>query len=141
MSFTLWANNSSSEGPAETVVGGGGCVTVMRAVASCVPPEPLAVSRYVVESAGETDCVPLGCTAPIPSMETSVALLVCQVSVADCPFWIVFGSTEIDAVGDAVGGGGGGGGGAAFFLQAPNIMMAPKATTSVNHFMRCCITI
>ena len=39
----------------------------------------------VAESVGETCCVPLGCTAPMPSMETSVALVVCQVRVADCP--------------------------------------------------------
>jgi hypothetical protein len=46
----------------------------------------------------------------------------------------------MEAVGAGGGGGGGGGGGAAFFLQAPNIMTAPKATTSVNHFMRWCFT-
>src|SRR5438132_11044421 len=53
---------------------------------------------------------------------------------------MVFGSTEIDAVGAGGGGGGGGGGGAAFFLQAPSIMTALKASTSVNHFMRWCFT-
>src|SRR5437016_636507 len=53
---------------------------------------------------------------------------------------MVFGSTEIEAVGAGGGGGGGGGGGAAFFLQAPSIMTALKASTSVNHFMRWCFT-
>ena len=71
----------------------------------------------------------------MPSMETSVALLVCQVSEADWPFSMVLGLTEIEAVGDAGGGGGGGGGGATFFLQAPSISTAPSATTSANHFM------
>src|SRR5579864_3256925 len=52
-----------------------------------------------------------------------------------------FGSTDIDAVGDAGGGGGGGGGGAAFFLQAPSIITAPSATTRANHFMRWCFTL
>src|SRR5258708_823824 len=51
-----------------------------------------------------------------------------------------FGVTAIEAVGVGAGGGGGGGGGATFFLQAPSVMIAPRMTTSVNHFMRCCFT-
>src|SRR5579864_420125 len=77
----------------------------------------------------------------MPSIVTSVAFVVCQESVADCPFCMEFGSTEIDAVGDAGGGGGGGGGGAAFFLQAPSIITTPSATTRANHFMRSCFTL
>src|ERR1700757_381218 len=70
----------------------------------------------------------------MPSMETSVALLVCQVSDADCPACMVFGLTEIEAVGAGGGGGGGGGGGVAFFLQAPSMIMALKASIKKNHF-------
>jgi hypothetical protein len=64
-----------------------------------------------------------------------VAFVVCQVSVVDMPLSMLFGFAEIEAVGDGGGGGGGGGGGAAFFLQAPNIMMAPKMNTRVTHFI------
>ena len=56
-----------------------------RAVACCVPPAPFAVKVYVVESDGVTDCDPLACTAPTPSMLTSVAFVVCQLSVVACP--------------------------------------------------------
>src|SRR5260370_16625879 len=68
------------------------------------------------------------------SMETSVALEVCQVSVADCPFSMVSGLTEMDAVGEAAGGGGGGGGGAVFLWQAPSTMTALSATTVATDF-------
>src|SRR5215470_17853532 len=71
----------------------------------------------------------------MPSMLTSVALVVCQVSVVDMPLSIEFGLAEIDAVGAGGGGGGGGGGGACFFLQAPNIMMAPRMNTRAVHFI------
>src|ERR1022692_377883 len=73
----------------------------------------------------------------MPSMETSVALEVCHVRVADCPFSIVSGLTEIAAVGDAGGGGGGGGGGAAFFAQAPSIRIAARAMTVASGFKIC----
>lgn len=92
----------------------------------------------MVESVGLTDCDPLACTAPMPSIETSVAFEVCQLSVADCPAWIVSGLTEIEAVGDGGGGGGGGGGGAAFFLHAPNIRTAHNAITVASVFTACC---
>jgi len=72
-------------------------------------------------------------------MLTSVALVVCQVRVVDMPFSTLFGLAEIDAVGDG-GGGGGGGGGAGFFLQAPNIMIAPRMNTRVVHFTFECFT-
>ena len=70
----------------------------------------------------------------MPSMETSVALDVCQLRVEDCPGCMVSGLTEIDAVGIAGGGGGGGGGGAAFFLQAPSIRIALNATKVATDF-------
>src|SRR5689334_16154206 len=70
----------------------------------------------------------------MPSMLTSVALVVCQVSVAVCPLSIEFGLAESDAVGAGGGGGGGGGGVGGCFLQAPNIMIAPRMNTRVAHF-------
>src|SRR3954469_22465833 len=93
-----------------------------------------------MESVGETLWDPFGCTAPIPSMETSVALLVCQVSEADWPAWIVFGFTEIEAVGAGAGGGAGGGGGAAFLPHAPRVISAASARTNKNHFELNCFT-
>jgi hypothetical protein len=63
----------------------------------------------------------------MPSTETSVALLVCQVSEADWPASIELGFTEMEAVGAAGGGGGGGGGGVAFLPQAPNVNSALRA--------------
>src|ERR1035438_472402 len=55
---------------------------------------------------------------------------------------MLFGFTEIEAVGAAAagGGGGGGGGGATFFLHAPSIMRPLSATISRNHFNLCCFT-
>src|SRR5437588_889106 len=67
-------------------------------------------------------------------METSVALEVCQVSVADCPFSTVSGLTDIDAVGDGAGGGAGGGGGAVFLWQAPSAITALRANTVATDF-------
>src|SRR5258705_13209461 len=69
----------------------------------------------------------------MPSMLTSVAFMVSHVRVVDPPLSTVFGLALSDAVGFAAGGGGGGGGGATFFLQAPNVMMALKANTSMIH--------
>ena len=62
----------------------------------------------------------------MPSMLTSVALVVCQVNVVESPLLMELGLADSDAVGAAGGGGGGGGGGATFFLQAPSIMIAPR---------------
>src|SRR6478609_9308282 len=134
MSFTFWANICSSviEDVGAGGGGGGGAFTVTRAVALCVPPAPLAVSVYVVDSAGVTCCVPLGCTAPIPSMPTSVALLVCQVSVVDCPLSIVSGLALNEAVGAAGAGGGGGGGGGCFLWHAPRNRIPPSANTRAD---------
>ena len=89
-----------------------------------------------MESLGVTCCDPPACTAPMPSMETSVALEVCQVRVADWPGWMVSGLTEMEAVGDGGGGGGGGGGGAAFFLQAPSMRIALSATAVATDFKK-----
>jgi hypothetical protein len=73
-------------------------------------------------------------------MLTSVALLVCHVKVVDPPLSTVVGLALMEAVGAAGGGGGGGGGGATFFLQAPNIITAPRANTRNIHFILCCFT-
>src|SRR5579863_1532756 len=77
----------------------------------------------------------------MPSIETSVALLVCHVNDAEPPAWIVFGSTEIEAVGAGGGGGGGGGGGAAFFPHAPSVRRAPSAIINRIHFILSCFTL
>src|SRR5258708_39581739 len=53
---------------------------------------------------------------------------------------MVFGSTEIEAVGAAGGGGGGGGGGTAFFPQAPSVNKAPRAQMRRSHFIFCVFT-
>src|SRR5208283_4364936 len=75
----------------------------------------------------------------MPSMETSVALDVCHVRVADWHVWMVSGLTEMEAVGDGGGGGGGGGGGAAFFLQAPSIRIALNAIMVASVLTVCCV--
>src|SRR6202035_983388 len=76
----------------------------------------------------------------MPSMLTSVASVVCQVSVGACPFSTVLGLAVSDAVGAAGGGGGGGGGGGVFLWQAPKNRIAPNANTRVIHFILCCFT-
>src|SRR5579864_3696601 len=78
----------------------------------------------------------------MPSIVTSVALVVCHVKDADWPAWIEFGFTAIEAVGAAAGGGGGGGGGAgaAFLWHPASSMSAHNPMTSRNHFERCTFT-
>jgi hypothetical protein len=68
----------------------------------------------------------------------SVAFVVCQVSVVDWPFSIVFGFADNVAVGAAGGGGGGGGGGCTFFLQAPSSMIAANVIIRIAHFVVLC---
>jgi hypothetical protein len=80
--------------------GGGGAATVSVAVADLDPLGPFAVSVYVVVLAGFTVRLPLAATVPIPVFrETSLALVVLQRSVADCPGLIDDGSTVKVAVG------------------------------------------
>jgi hypothetical protein len=71
----------------------------------------------------------------------SVALVVSQVRVVGWPFSTVLGFAVSEAVGAAGGGGGGGGGGATFFLQAPSVMMALSANTTMIHFILPCFTL
>ena len=91
-----------------------------------------------MDSVGVTCWVAFGCTAPIPSMLTSVALVVCQVSVDDCPLSIVSGFAVNVAVGCAGGGGGGGGGGGCFLWHAPRNRIAPNADTRAIHLIFDC---
>lgn len=76
-----------------------------------------------MDELGDTDREPLVLTSPMPwSMETLVAPVVVQDSVADWPLSIVVGLADRVAVGATAGGGGGGGGGGAtgaFFLHPP----------------------
>jgi hypothetical protein len=100
----------------------------------------LATRWKVVESLGLTLADPFGSTLLGPSV-TSVAFVVCHVKVVDCPFSIVFGLADNDAVGAAGGGGGGGGGGATFFLHAPSSMIAAKVKINIAHlFVVLCFT-
>ena len=94
----------------------------------------------MVDPLGVTWRVPLVSTAPIPSMLTSVAFVVCQVSVADWPLSIVAGVADSVAVGAGGGGGGGGGGGATFLWHAPRNMTVPSMNTRVAHFFVECFT-
>jgi hypothetical protein len=68
-------------------------------------------------------------------MLTSVAFVVCQVSVVGWPGSTVFGFADNEAVGAVSEGGGGGGGGAAFFAQAPRNIIVPSANTTVLHLV------
>src|SRR5581483_11606550 len=137
MSRTLRAKSSSSVTLTAAGGGGGGATTVTRAVASCVPPGPLAVRRQLVESLGVTCCDPLRSTLPTPSMFTSVAFSVRQVTVKDSPRCTVFGFALMLAVGAGGGGGGGGGGAASFFLQAVTSRRPARATIRVHFALRC----
>jgi len=61
--------------------------------------------------------------------------VVCQVSVVDWPWSIVFGFADSDAVGAVGAGGGGGGGGATFYAHAPRNMIVPSVNTRVPHLV------
>src|SRR5258708_27518554 len=95
----------------------------MRTLASVLPAGPLAVTAYVVDSAGVTVVVPCGVTAPTSGlMETLVASVVVQVSLADSPLLMVVRSAEMLTVGlAATGAGAGGGGGRGCFLWQPTM--------------------
>src|SRR5271157_6206088 len=83
--------------------GGGGFVTMTRAVGRCVPPGPVAVSVYVVESCGVTDVEPCAWTLPTPgSKSSSVTFCEDQRNVTDWPFSTVAGSALSEAVGVAM---------------------------------------
>src|SRR5580658_3090716 len=69
----------------------------------------------------------------MPSMLTSVAFVVCQVSVVDWPESIVCGRADSEAVGAGGADGGGGGGGATFFAHAARNMTVPSAKARVTH--------
>src|SRR5260370_41329467 len=96
----------------------------MRTLASVLPPAPLAVTAYVVDSAGVTVVAPCGVTAPTSGlMETLVASVVVQVSLADSPLLMVVRSAEMLTGGLAAtgGGAGGAGGGRGCFLGQPTM--------------------
>src|SRR5579875_2303531 len=76
-----------------------GTRTVTRTLASVVPPSPLATRWKLVEFAGETVCVPLTATSPMPSIDTLVALVVRQFNTTDWPRSIASGSAVRVAVG------------------------------------------
>src|SRR5271156_7241818 len=113
MSGTFWWNAASLPMSSAGGVGATGTLTVTRTLASVVPPSPLAVRWKLVEVAGETVWVPLALTWPMPSMVTTLALVVRQLRTTDWPRSMAVGSAVMEAVGGATGGavaaGGGGG--------------------------------
>src|SRR5215510_5578835 len=72
----------------------------------------------------------------MPSMETSLAFSVRQVSWVDCPAWIESGFAESDAVGVGGGGGGGGGGGVLFFSQPARKKSAANTSNKIDCLVR-----
>jgi len=61
----------------------------MCTLLSALPPGPVAVSVYVVDSGGATRADPAGVTFPTTGESMSVeALVEDQVSVTDSPFWM-----------------------------------------------------
>jgi hypothetical protein len=85
----------------------------------------------LVEVVGLTVCVPELGTFPIPSIETSLASVVCQVRATPSPELTEVGEAVIDAVGaGAVTAGGGGGGAGAVFLLQPAESIAKDKTAS-----------
>src|SRR5271157_3150140 len=133
----LWANSWASLSlEVELAVGGAAAagVTVMRAVASFMPLSFFATSRYVVDSLGVTFMEPLGSTLPMPSMLTSLAKSVFQVSVEACPAEIALGFAVSMAVGaGSLAAGGGGGGGGCFLAQAAASRITARAGTMWIH--------
>jgi hypothetical protein len=70
----------------EMIAGNVAVFTVITAVAVTVPPDPAAVSVYVVVAVGLTETDPLsGCVPVTPLIETVVTFVVVQLSVDDCP--------------------------------------------------------
>src|SRR5665213_4120624 len=82
--------------------GATGTRTVTRTLASAEPPSPLAVRWKLVEVEGETVCVPLTGTWPMPSMVTVVASVVRQLRTTDWPRSMANGSAVRFAVGAGV---------------------------------------
>jgi len=97
----------------------------MRTLASVLPPGPLAVTPYVVDSAGVTVVVPCGVTAPTSGlMETLVAsVVVPSKALADSPL-LMGGAIGGDAHGRLAATGPGpeaAGGGRGCFLWQPTM--------------------
>src|ERR1022692_3798162 len=132
--------------------GAGGELTETIADAVTLPPGPVAVKVYVVESLGNTRRLPAFCTEPtVWSIDTPVTSPeISQRSVEDCPRWIEVGSAvnwattgalPVRAGGSGVrsttgAGGGGGGGGGAFFLQ-PAANIASTSAIEMTVIFRC----
>ncbi len=74
-------------------------MTVTSALASALPPGPVAVRVKVVESCGETFCVPLDGTLPMPVMLAVLAPVVFQLRIVDWPRSMTFGEALMEAVG------------------------------------------
>src|SRR5665213_1897479 len=118
-SLTFWWKVTSSVLSSEPLAfssaaeGGLGTRTVTRTLASVLPPSPLATRWKLVELEGETVCVPLTGTGPMPSMTTLVALVVRQLRTRDWPISMARGSAVRVAVG------------AGRLLEAVSLALAP----------------
>src|SRR6202789_3311915 len=129
-----WAWNSASEPPLPLSAGAAGTSgtrTVTRTFASVVPPSFLATRWKLVELDGETVCVPLTGTSPMPSMLTLVALDERQLRTTDWPRSMAMGSAVMEAVGAGTDDSGAiaAGGGAACFLWQPGEAITARGAT------------
>src|ERR1700678_2877225 len=136
-SFTFCSNNSLML--ALLVVGvttGAAAPTVTRAVAVPLPPGPVAVIVYVVESVGFTGVEPCTATLPTPgSISASVASVEVHERVVESPLLMVEGDAESVTVGCAAGAGAAfvGGAGRTCFLKPPtNAKTVATPSKSVN---------
>ena len=127
----LRSNKSCIDGDIATAAGAG-VLTVSRAVASELPPGPLATMRYVVDSLGLTVLEPLASTLPIDSSVTWVAFCASHVRFADCPWLMSAGSTLSVTVGCGWGGGGAWTFAVTGFLAQPATSNSAAASMTTN---------
>src|ERR1700723_895060 len=119
------------------VTTGAAAPTVTRAVAVPLPPGPVAVIVYVVESVGFTGVEPCSATLPTPgSISASVASVDVQLSVTVSPLLTDVGEAFSETVGCADDGGGADDGRepATCFLQPPR---NPKTAINPNANVIC----
>src|SRR5271156_4228166 len=143
-SFTFCSNNSLMLWLFEVgFKAGAAAPSVTRAVAVALPPGPVAVIVYVVESVGFTGVDPCSATLPTPgSMSASVASVEVQLSVTVSPLFTVVGVAFSVTVGCAEVGAGAGAGCdvATCFLQPPknpSTAMKPNANVSCRELRTC----
>src|SRR5277367_170846 len=144
-SFTFCSNNSLMLALLVVgVIAGAAAPTVTRAVAVPLPPGPVAVIVYVVDSVGFTGVDPCNATFPTPgSISASVASVEVQLSVTVSPLFTEAGEAFSVTVGCAEVGAGAGAvcDVATCFLQPPknpSIAMNPNANV-IGRELRTCM--